>query len=121
MQPRCRFCSTRILDTATSTTFVGWSGSLNSAAGACLEDKVFPKTNSLLEGERQTLADIDEFAGKIKAAKDTQQDSDFCVVARIESFIAGWGLNETLDRANAYHEAGADALLIHSKLAVPDE
>jgi len=92
-----------------------------SVAGACLEDKVFPKTNSLLEGERQTLADIDEFAGKIKAAKDTQQDSDFCVVARIESFIAGWGLNETLDRANAYHEAGADALLIHSKLAVPDE
>ena len=92
-----------------------------SVAGACLEDKVFPKTNSLLEGERQTLADIDEFAGKIKAAKDTQQDPDFCVVARIESFIAGWGLNETLDRANAYHEAGADALLIHSKLAVPDE
>jgi phosphoenolpyruvate phosphomutase len=92
-----------------------------SVAGACLEDKVFPKTNSLLEGERQTLADIDEFAGKIKAAKDTQQDPDFCVVARIESFIAGWGLNETLDRAHAYHEAGADALLIHSKLAVPDE
>lgn len=92
-----------------------------NVAGACLEDKVFPKTNSLLEGERQTLADIDEFAGKIKAAKDTQQDPDFCVVARIESFIAGWGLAETLDRANAYHEAGADALLIHSKLSVPDE
>jgi phosphoenolpyruvate phosphomutase len=92
-----------------------------NVAGACLEDKVFPKTNSLLDGERQTLADIDEFAGKIKAAKDTQQDPDFCVVARIESFIAGWGLAETLDRANAYYEAGADALLIHSKLAVPDE
>lgn len=92
-----------------------------NVAGACLEDKLFPKTNSLLEGERQTLADIDEFAGKIKAAKDTQQDPDFCVVARIESFIAGWGLAETLDRANAYHEAGADALLIHSKLSVPDE
>jgi phosphoenolpyruvate phosphomutase len=90
-------------------------------AGACLEDKVFPKTNSLLDGERQELADIDEFAGKIRAAKDTQQDPDFCVVARIESFIAGWGLNETLDRAHAYHQAGADALLIHSKLKVPDE
>jgi len=92
-----------------------------NVAGACLEDKVFPKTNSLLDGERQTLADVDEFAGKIKAAKDTQQDPDFCVVARIESFIAGWGLGETLDRANAYHEAGADALLIHSKLSVPTE
>ena len=92
-----------------------------SVAGACLEDKVFPKTNSLLDGERQELADIDEFAGKIRAAKDTQLDPDFCVVARIESFIAGWGLSETLDRANAYHEAGADALLIHSKLSVPDE
>lgn len=90
-------------------------------AAMCIEDKVFPKTNSLMEGEKQTLADIDEFAGKIKAAKDTQQDPDFCVVARIESFIAGWGLGETLDRANAYHEAGADALLIHSNRAVPDQ
>ena len=90
-------------------------------AGVCLEDKLFPKTNSLLDGKSQPLADIDEFCGKIKAGKDTQTDEDFCIVARIESFIAGWGLGETLKRADAYYRAGADALLIHSRLSVPDE
>jgi len=84
-------------------------------AGVCLEDKLFPKTNSFIGGETQPLADIDEFCGKLKAAKDTQQDRDFVVVARVEAFIAGWGLNEALRRAEAYRQAGADALLIHSK------
>lgn len=90
-------------------------------AGVCLEDKLFPKTNSLLEGKNQSLASIEEFSGKIKAGKDSQNDDDFCIVARIESFIAGWGLSETLKRAEAYYNAGADALLIHSKLSKPDE
>ena len=40
-------------------------------AGVCIEDKLFPKTNSFIEGERQPLADIDEFCGKIKAGKDS--------------------------------------------------
>lgn len=86
-------------------------------AGVCLEDKLFPKTNSLLKGAAQPLADIDEFARKIRACKDTQRDPDFCVVARVESFIAGWGLEETLKRAEAYRVAGADAVLIHSARA----
>jgi phosphoenolpyruvate phosphomutase len=90
-------------------------------AAVCIEDKVFPKTNSFLQNGPQGLADIDEFAGKIKAAKDTQQDPDFCVVARIESFIAGLGMDESLERAYRYEEAGADALLIHSKRSTPDE
>ena len=41
-------------------------------AGACIEDKLFPKTNSLLDGREQPLADIDEFCGKIKACKGIQ-------------------------------------------------
>ena len=86
-------------------------------AGACVEDKLFPKTNSLLDERKQPLADVDEFALKIRAMKDTQQDPDFCVVARVEAFIAGWGLDETLRRAEAYRNAGADAVLIHSKRA----
>lgn len=90
-------------------------------AGMCLEDKVFPKTNSFIRGESQRLADIEEFSGKIKAAKDTQKDTDFCVVARVEAFIAGFGLEEALTRAKAYHEAGADAILIHSKISSPTE
>jgi phosphoenolpyruvate phosphomutase len=89
-------------------------------AGVCIEDKLFPKTNSFLS-EHQELADIDEFCGKIKAGKDTQLDDDFCIVARVEAFIAGWGVDEVLKRAIAYHEAGADAVLIHSKITAFDE
>ena len=90
-------------------------------AAMCIEDKLFPKTNSFINGEAQELAKIDEFAGKIKAAKDTQEDPDFCVVARIEAFIAGWGLDEALKRAEAYSNAGADALLVHSKKSTADD
>src|SRR5471032_750403 len=90
-------------------------------AGVCIEDKQFPKTNSFLNGERQPLADIEEFVGKIAAGKDTQQDANFSIVARVEALIAGWGMEEALKRAEAYRQAGADAILIHSKLSRPDE
>jgi phosphoenolpyruvate phosphomutase len=90
-------------------------------AGVCIEDKQFPKTNSFLNGERQPLADIAEFAGKIAAGKDTQTDPNFSIVARIEALIAGWGMDEALKRAEAYRRAGADAILIHSKLSKADE
>jgi phosphoenolpyruvate phosphomutase len=83
--------------------------------GVTIEDKLFPKTNSFIAGETQPLADIEEFCGKIKAGKDTQKDDDFCIVARVEAFIAGYGLDEALKRAEAYRKAGADAILIHSK------
>jgi len=90
-------------------------------AGVCIEDKLFPKTNSFIGGEAQPLADVDEFCGKIKAARDTQSDPDFVIVARVEAFIAGWGLNEALRRAEAYRQAGADAVLIHSKKNNPSD
>jgi phosphoenolpyruvate phosphomutase len=90
-------------------------------AAVCIEDKLFPKTNSFIKGEAQALADIEEFSGKIKAGKDAQQHEDFCIVARCEAFIAGWGLAEALRRAEAYRLAGADAILMHSALASPDE
>ncbi len=84
-------------------------------AGVCIEDKLFPKTNSFINAKAQPLADIDEFCGKIKAMKDTQEDENFMVVARVEAFITGWGLKEALRRAEAYRQAGTDAVLIHSK------
>ncbi|MEJ2231475.1 MAG: phosphoenolpyruvate mutase, partial [Nitrospirales bacterium] len=90
-------------------------------AAVCIEDKLFPKTNSFLKGDTQPLADMEEFCGKIKAGKDAQSDPDFCIIARVEAFICGWGLAEALRRAEAYHQAGADGILIHSALAVPDE
>src|SRR5205814_7030242 len=55
-------------------------------AAVCIEDKLFPKTNSFIGSERQPLATIDEFTGKIKAVKDAQRDPDFCLVARLEGF-----------------------------------
>lgn len=90
-------------------------------AGVCIEDKQFPKTNSFIDGERQPLAEIDEFSGKIKAGKDSQKDDDFCIIARVEALIAGWGIKEALKRAEAYHRAGADGILIHSKLSQANE
>jgi len=90
-------------------------------AGVCIEDKTFPKTNSLLNSKTQSLANIEEFCGKIKAGKDTQLDRDFCIVARVESFVEGWGLKEALKRAEAYRRAGADAILIHSRKIKPHD
>ncbi|MER9337669.1 phosphoenolpyruvate mutase [Mesorhizobium sp. M0293] len=89
------------------------------ASGICLEDKRFPKMNSFV-GDRHLLADIDEFCGRLKAVKDTT-GPDFVVVARIEALIAGHSLDEALSRADAYAEAGADAILIHSRKTVADE
>ncbi|OLP62687.1 phosphoenolpyruvate mutase [Xaviernesmea oryzae] len=82
------------------------------ASGVCLEDKGFPKMNSFV-GNRHPLADSDEFSGRLKAVKDTVPD--MVLVARIEALIAGYGLDEALVRADAYAEAGADAILIHSR------
>lgn len=90
-------------------------------AGICIEDKLFPKSNSLLPGRSQPLADVPEFCGKIKAARDAHSDPDFVIVARVEAFIAGHGLAEALRRADAYADAGADAILIHSASRQPTE
>ena len=92
-----------------------------NVAGVCIEDKIFPKTNSFLRGEAQPLADVDEFCGKIKAGQDTKLDDDFVIIARVEALIAGWGLAEAVKRAEAYRLAGADAILMHSKISKPDE
>jgi phosphoenolpyruvate phosphomutase len=83
-------------------------------AGVCIEDKVFPKTNSFVSDD-QPLADIHEFSGKITAMKASQSDPDFQVIARVEALICGKGLDEAFRRAEAYQSAGADAILIHSK------
>ena len=93
--------------------------SIIGASGVCMEDKCFPKRNSFVGGS-QILAEPAEMANKIRAVKEAVAD-DFLVVARLEGFIAGCSIFEVLYRANAYTEAGADALLIHSKLATDDE
>jgi phosphoenolpyruvate mutase len=82
-------------------------------ASVCIEDKVFPKTNSFVN-RKQNLVGIEEFCGKIKAGKDVALDSNFSIIARTESLILGFSIEEALMRAEAYHKAGADAILIHS-------
>lgn len=90
-------------------------------AGICIEDNIFPKRCSFYAGVRRELVPADEHARKVQAAKAAQRDPDFVVIARTEAFIAGWGTQEALDRARAYADAGADAVLVHSKLATFDE
>ena len=89
-------------------------------AGVCIEDKLFPKTNSFI-GEAQPLAGVAEFCGRIRAGKDAQTSDAFCVVARTEALISGHGMDEAMRRAEAYHAAGADAILIHSKKSAATE
>ena len=90
-------------------------------SSVCIEDKIFPKQNSLLEGGANDLLSEKEFAAKILAAKEAKTDQDFMVIARIEALISGSGMTEALKRADAYEKAGADAILIHSKQKEPDE
>jgi len=90
-------------------------------AAVVVEEKKFPKQHSFLAGGRQELLRVEEFEGKIKAAKAAQNNADFMVIARIEALIAGWGQEEAQMRAHRYVGAGADAILIHSKSKDPQE
>lgn len=89
-------------------------------AAVCIEDKQFPKLNSFING-RQELASIEDFLDKLQAGKRAQTSSDFAIIARTEALIAGYGRDEALLRARAYADAGADAVLIHSKAKTVDE
>ncbi|WP_416959401.1 isocitrate lyase/phosphoenolpyruvate mutase family protein [Streptomyces sp. Agncl-13] len=89
-------------------------------AAVCIEDKVFPKINSFAPGA-QRLVDADEFARRIAVGKDVQSDPDFLLIARTEAYIAGYGTDEVLRRAEMYADAGADAVLIHSKSDGPEQ
>jgi phosphonopyruvate hydrolase len=86
-------------------------------AAVVMEDKSFPKASSLRTGGRQHLVPVEEFQGKIEAARA----SGILLIARTEALIAGLGQEEALRRGQAYAEAGADAVLIHSKQTRADE
>ena len=90
-------------------------------AGISIEDKIFPKQNSLLENGKHELLSEKDFVAKIIAAKESKSDQDFMIIARTEALIAGLGVEEAIKRADAYEVAGADAILIHSKSSTPIE
>ena len=94
----------------------------SGASAIIMEDKIGLKKNSLFKNQSGTKQDKPEiFAKKIKQICKSRQSNDFLVIARIESFIVGKGLNDALKRAEVYSKAGADAILIHSKEITPNE
>jgi phosphoenolpyruvate phosphomutase len=91
-------------------------------SAAIIEDKTGLKKNSLLGNEvAQTQDDIPSFCEKIKAGRKARVSEDFMVIARIESLILDKGMKDALARAEAYADAGVDAIMIHSRKKEPDE
>ncbi len=86
-----------------------------------IEDKIFPKRNSLESGTNQAQEEPDKFAQKIRLGKQIQSSEDFMIIARIESLIAGKNVDDAIFRARKYLEAGADGIMIHSKSESPQE
>ena len=90
----------------------------NGVSAVIIEDKVGLKKNSLFGTEvDQELSPITDFCQKVSAGKRAQVTNDFMVIARLESLIAGFSVEDALERARAYTEAGADGIMIHSKEA----
>ena len=87
-----------------------------------IEDKVGLKRNSLFKKQVGVKQDsIENFCTKLKRAKEAKISDDLFIVARIESFILGKDLKDAMRRAEAYSQAGADAILIHSKEKYPNQ
>lgn len=87
-----------------------------------IEDKIGLKKNSLFGNEvAQTQDSIEDFSQKIRMGKAAQATEDFMIIARIESLILDKGQEDALQRAQAYIEAGADGIMIHSRQKTPDE
>ena len=87
-----------------------------------IEDKTGLKKNSLFGTEvEQTQAAIPDFCEKIRAGKKAQKTKEFMIIARIESLILERGMDDALERAFAFVDAGADGIMIHSRRKEPDE
>jgi len=90
-------------------------------SGVIIEDKVFPKRNSLDPSAKQTLEDPERFARKLQRGIEARIGDDFLVIARLESLIAGVGMEDALSRAERYVRAGVAGIMIHSKREDPDD
>jgi phosphoenolpyruvate mutase len=87
-----------------------------------IEDKTGLKKNSLFGTDvEQTQASIEEFCHKIRQGKLAQATDDFMIIARIESLILNKGIDDAMERAQAFLDAGADGIMIHSRQKTPDE
>jgi phosphoenolpyruvate mutase len=86
-----------------------------------IEDKIYPKRNSLDASANQDLEDPVSFAEKIQAGKEVAISDDFMIISRLESLIAGAGVADALERAEQYIRAGTDGIMIHSNKSDPNE
>jgi phosphoenolpyruvate phosphomutase len=87
-----------------------------------IEDKTGLKKNSLFGNDViQTQDSIENFCHKIKKGKEAQITNEFMIIARVESLILEAGIADALQRAFAYRNAGADGIMIHSRLKNPNE
>jgi phosphoenolpyruvate mutase len=94
----------------------------NGVSAVIIEDKTGLKQNSLLGlSVTQVQADPDDFADKISSGKKIQTTSEFMIIARIESLVLESGMDDAIDRARKYLNAGADGIMIHSKSSEADE
>ena len=89
--------------------------------GICMEDKIFPKENSLFKDGKQDMVSKRDFVAKLVAAKNAKKNDDFVIIGRTEALITNLGVEEALNRANAYEKAGADIIFVHSRKKSPDE
>ena len=90
-------------------------------AGICIEDKTFPKENSLFKDGKHEMISKKDFVLKLVAAKNAKKSNDFIIIGRTEALIADLGVDEALERATAYEKAGADIIFVHSRKKDPDE
>ena len=90
-------------------------------AGICIEDKTFPKENSLFKDGKHEMISKKDFVSKLVAAKNAKKSNDFIIIGRTEALIADLGVDEALERATAYEKAGADIIFVHSRKKDPDE
>jgi len=90
-------------------------------SGICIEDKTFPKENSLFKDGKQEMIAKKDFVAKLVAAKNAKRNREFVIIGRTEALIADLGVEEALGRATAYEKAGADIIFVHSRKKDPDE
>lgn len=105
------------------TTFEFFCAKLESlgVSAVVVEDKRHPKRNSFCGTNADLLEDIPAFVAKIRRGKEALVSNETMLFARIESLVAGAGIEDALTRARAYIRAGADGIMIHSKSKTPNE
>ena len=86
-------------------------------AGMHIEDQLFPKKCGFFDGKQ--VIDQEEMVQKIRAALDARTDPDFVIIARCDAYaVTGW--QDTVDRCQAYVEAGADMVFVDGIKTVDD-